>query len=100
MLMTMYNLCTIALLYDVRTPTEQFKRKIVSKKLTPACDVTFAAAWSPCSKLSAMKTLPKNGGHERHIALGAKETRLTVDAIFFSPEWNKAVFTRSRTLMI
>ena len=45
MLMTMYNLCTIALLYyDVRTPTEQFKRKIVSKKLTPACDVAFAAA--------------------------------------------------------
>ena len=95
MLMTMYNLCTIALLYDVRTPTEQFKRKIVSKKLTPACDVAFAAAWSPCSKLSAMKTLPKNGGHELHIALGAKR-----HAIFSSPEWNKAVFTRSRALMI
>ena len=44
MLMTMYNLCTIALLYNVRTPTEPFKRKIVSKKLTPACDVAFAAA--------------------------------------------------------
>ena len=39
----MYNLYTIALLYDVRTPTEPFKRKIVSKKLTPACDVAFAA---------------------------------------------------------
>ena len=34
MLLTMSNLCTIALLYDVRTPTEQFKRKIVGKKLT------------------------------------------------------------------
>ena len=44
MLMTMYNLCTIALLYDVRTPTEPFKRKIVRKKLTPACDVAFSAA--------------------------------------------------------
>ena len=95
MLMTMYNLCTIALLYDVRTPTEQFKRKIVSKKLTPACDVAFAAAWSPCSKLSAMKTLPKNGGRRLHIAHGAKR-----DAIFSSPEWKKAVFTRSRTLII
>ena len=93
MLMTMYNLCTIPLLYDVRTPTEPFKRKIVSKKLTPACDVAFAAAWSPCSKLSAMKTHPKNG--RRHIAHGAK-----TDAIFSSPEWKKAVFTRSRTLMI
>ena len=95
MLMTMYNLYTIALLYDVRAATEPFKRKIVGKKLTPACDVAFAAAWSPRSKLSAMKTLPKNGGHELHIALGAKR-----HAIFSSPEWNKAVFTRSRTLMI
>ena len=41
--MTMYNLCTIALLYDVPSPTERFKRKIVSEKLTPACDVAFAA---------------------------------------------------------
>ena len=44
MLMTIYNLYTIALLYDVRTPTEPFRRKMVSKKLTPACDVAFAAA--------------------------------------------------------
>ena len=95
MLMTIYNLYTIALLYDVRTPTEQFRRKMVSKKLTPACDVAFAAAWSPCSKLSAMKTHPKNGRRRLHIADGAKR-----NAIFSSPEWKKAVFTRSRTLII
>ena len=35
--------CTITL-PNVRTRTELFKRKVVSKKLTPVCDVAFAAA--------------------------------------------------------
>ena len=72
--------CTITL-PNVRTRTELFKRKVVSKKLTPVCDVAFAAAWSPCSKLSAMKTHPKDGGHRLHIAHGAKR-----NTTFSSPQ--------------